>query len=96
MKTLLQWTWRLFAADALLAMILIVGAFFENGDAAARGLAKVYAVFTGIGLAILAAIVAITSYFPTRIGLGCVLAVEAAPWLLLLREAVLRTVSWLR
>ena len=96
MKTLLHWTWGFFAADALLAIVLIVAAIFEDSDAAGRGLAHAYSVFIGIALLVLTAMVAITSYFQTRIGLAIVLAVEVLPWVFLLREAVLRIVSRLR
>jgi len=93
MRTLLHWTWGFFAADALLAFLLIFGGIFDKGDAAGRRLAMVYAVFVGILLAVLAIIVAVNSYLPTTIGLGLTLTLEIVPWAFLVYEATKRILA---
>ncbi len=88
MKTMLQVTWGLFAADVLLTAVIVIGAMVEKGDAAARGLGLVYAVFSGIAIALLALIAGLSTYFKTNVGLGFSIALEAAPWAFLLYEAI--------
>lgn len=92
MKTLLNVTWTLFALDALLAIVIIIGGLTDKGDAAGRGLGLVYAVFCGIALLVLAIIVGVSVYFKTRIGLGISILLEASPWAVLLYEAARRII----
>jgi hypothetical protein len=93
MKMLLQWTWGCYGADVLLAVITIMAAVFDKGDAAGRGLAMVYAAFTVIAIAVLTVIVAIAAYSRTRIGLGIVLALEVTPLVLIAYEFITRLLA---
>ncbi|MBZ5606978.1 MAG: hypothetical protein LAP38_01865 [Acidobacteriia bacterium] len=88
MKTLTHVTWALFALDAALTAVMLIGAITDNGDAAGRGLGLVYAVFSGIVLVALALIAGLGTHFKTTVGLGIAIALEAAPWALLLYEGV--------
>ena len=67
--TLIKWAWRVFAFDALLGALLIVAAFTDTGDAAGRGLAQVYAVGCVIALLAFAAVLGVSTYFRSTIGL---------------------------
>jgi hypothetical protein len=83
-STLIKVAWRVFAVDAALGALFIVAALTDTGDPAGRGLAEVYAVGCVILLLGLAAILGISTYFRSTIGLWLSIVLMAAPPILYL------------
>jgi hypothetical protein len=83
-STLIKVAWRVFALDAVLSALFIVAALTDTGDPAGRGLAEVYAVGCAIILLALAAILGISTYFRSTIGLWLSIVLMAAPPILYL------------
>ena len=83
-STLIKVAWRVFALDAVLGALFIVAALTDTGDPAGRGLAEVYAIGCAIVLLGLAAILGISTYFRSTIGLWLSIVLMAAPPILYL------------
>ena len=81
---LIKVAWRVFALDAALGALVIVAAVTDTGDAAGRGLAEVYAVGCVILLLGLAAILGISTYFRSTIGLWLSIVLMVIPPILYL------------
>ena len=78
-STLARTAWWIFAIDVLLGAVLIIAAVLESGDAAARGLAQVYAVGCVIALAIFGAILALSTWLRSCVGLWLSIVIMVAP-----------------
>lgn len=76
--------WRVFALDVVLGAVLIIAALTDTGDAAGRGLAQVYAVGCGILLVAFGAILGLSTFFNSTIGLWLSIVMMAAPPILYL------------
>ena len=83
-SSLIKVAWRVFAVDAALGALFIVAALTDTGDPAGRGLAEVYAVGCVLLLLVLAAILGISTYFRSTIGLRLSIVLMAAPPILYL------------
>jgi hypothetical protein len=66
---LIKVAWRIFAVDVALGAVLIFAALTDTGDPAGRGLAEVYAVGCVVALLAFAAILGLSTYFRSTIGL---------------------------
>lgn len=84
MKTLIKAAWRVFALDVALGAVLIIAALTDTGDAAGRGLAEVYAVGCVIILLVFAAILGLSTYFRSAIGLWLSIVLMVTPPILYL------------
>lgn len=93
-STLIKIAWRVFAVDAALAALFIVAALTDTGDPAGRGLAEVYAVGCSIILLALAAILGISTYFRSTIGLWLSIVLMAAPPILYLVGLAGQVLGW--
>jgi hypothetical protein len=71
--------WRIFAVDVALGAALIVAALTDTGDAAGRGLAQVYAVGCVIMLAAFGAILGVSTYRRSTIGLWLSIGLMVTP-----------------
>jgi hypothetical protein len=95
MKTLSKAAWRVFALDVALGAILIIAALTDTGDAAGRGLAQVYAVGCVIILLVFGAILGLSTYFRSAIGLWVSIVLMATPPILYLIAVVRRLIGGL-
>ena len=78
-STLVKTAWRIFAIDVVLGAIFIIAAITDTGDAAGRGLAEVYAVGCVALLIVLGAILGLSTYLRSTIGLWLSIVLMVAP-----------------
>jgi hypothetical protein len=90
---LIKVAWRIFAMDVALAAVFIIAALTDTGDPAGRGLAEVYAVGCAVVLAGFGAILGLSTYFQSRIGLWLSIAVMVTPPLLYVYGVATRVMS---
>jgi hypothetical protein len=81
---LIKVAWRIFALDVALAAVFIIAGFTDTGDAAGRGLAEVYAIGCAILLLVLAAILGLSTFFRSTIGLWLSIVLMVTPPILYL------------
>jgi hypothetical protein len=81
-STLIKVAWRIFAIDVALGVVLIIAALTDTGDPAGRGLAQVYAVGCVVLLLVFAAILGLSTYFRSAIGLWLSIVLMVIPPLL--------------
>jgi hypothetical protein len=77
--SLIKVAWRIFAVDVALGAVLIFAALTDTGDPAGRGLAEVYAVGCVVALLAFAAILGLSTYFRSTIGLWLSIALMITP-----------------
>ena len=90
---LIKVAWRVFAVDVALGAILIIAAFLDTGDAAGRGLAQVYALGCVLALLAFAAILGLSTYFRSAIGLWLSIVLMVTPPILFLAGIVTRLID---
>ena len=76
---LVKIAWRVFALDAILGALVIVAALTDDGDAAGRGLAQVYAVGCVIALLGFAVLLGISTILKSRVGLWISIVLMLVP-----------------
>ena len=81
-RRLITAAWRVFAVDVALGAILIVAALTDAGDAAGRGLAQVYAIGCVALLVAFGAILGVSTYVRSTIGVWLSIALMVTPPLL--------------
>jgi hypothetical protein len=76
----LTWAaWWIYAVDVLLGAVLIIAGLTDSGDPAGRGLAQVYAVGCVIALVAFGAVLGVSTYFRSRVGLWLSVVIMTAP-----------------
>jgi ABC-type transport system involved in multi-copper enzyme maturation permease subunit len=78
-STLIKVAWRIFATDVALGVLFIVAAITDTGDPAGRGLAEVFAVACALLLVVFAAILGLSTYFRSTIGLWLSIVLMVTP-----------------
>ena len=78
-STLVKTAWRIFAIDVVLGVIFIIAAITDTGDPAGRGLAQVYAVGCAALLLALGAILGLSTYLRSTVGLWVSIALMVTP-----------------
>jgi hypothetical protein len=84
LSTLIKIAWRIFTIDVVLAALFIIAAITDTGDAAGRGLAQVYAIGCVALLIALGAILGLSTYFRSTIGLWLSIVLMVTPPMLYL------------
>ena len=84
LSTLIKIAWRIFAIDVVLGALFIIAAITDTGDAAGRGLAEVYAIGCVALLIALGAILGLSTYFRSTIGLWLSIVLMVTPPMLYL------------
>jgi hypothetical protein len=79
---LIKAAWRVFALDVALGTIVIVAALTDTGDAAGRGLAQVYAVGCVALLVVFGAVLGVSTYARSTIGVWLSIVLMVTPPLL--------------
>lgn len=77
--TLYEVGWSCFGVEAVLGLALVAAAVLERGDAAARGLAQVYALACLAALALFAVLLGLSTWLRLRAGIYAVIVLMAAP-----------------
>jgi hypothetical protein len=78
-STLIKLAWRIFTIDVVLGAVFIIAAITDRGDAAGRGLAQVYAVACVVLLIAFGAILGLSTYLRSTIGLWLSIALMVTP-----------------
>jgi hypothetical protein len=78
-STLIKVAWRIFTIDVVLGAIFIIAAITDTGDAAGRGLAEVYAVGCVALLIAFGAILGLSTYLRSTIGLWLSIVLMVTP-----------------
>ena len=76
---LIKVAWRIFAVDVALGALCVITGLTDSGDAAGRGLAEVVAVGCVVALLVFAAILGLSTYFRSTIGLWLSIALMVTP-----------------
>lgn len=84
LSTLIKIAWRIFTIDVVLGALFIIAAITDTGDAAGRGLAQVYAIGCVALLIVLGAILGLSTYFRSTIGLWLAIVLMVTPPMLYL------------
>jgi hypothetical protein len=71
--------WRIFAVDVVLGVLLVIAAITDSGDAAGRGLAQVYAVACVLLLLVFSAILGLSTYFRSTVGMWLSIVLMVTP-----------------
>jgi hypothetical protein len=78
-STLIKVAWRIFTIDVVLGAIFIIAAITDTGDPAGRGLAQVYAVGCVALLIAFGAILGLSTYLRSTIGLWLSIVLMVTP-----------------
>jgi hypothetical protein len=79
MNNLIRVAWWVFGFDVVLGAVLVVATLTDKGAAAGRGLAQVYAVGCVIALLAFGAILGVSTFLRSRIGLWLSIVLMATP-----------------
>lgn len=90
---LIKVAWRIFAMDVALGAVFIIAALTDAGDPAGRGLAEVYAVGCVVVLVGFGAILGVSTYFRSRIGLWLSIVLMVTPPMLYVYGVATRVMS---
>jgi hypothetical protein len=85
--------WRIFAIDVVLGIVLIIAALTDSGDAAGRGLAQVYAIGCVIVLLAFGAMLGLSTYLRSTIGLWLSIVLMLTPPILFLVGVATRVMA---
>jgi hypothetical protein len=90
---LIKVAWRIFAMDVALGAVFVIAALTDTGDPAGRGLAEIYAVGCVVVLAGFGAILGVSTYLRSRIGLWLSIVLMVTPPMLYVYGVATRVMS---